>query len=498
MTDNHGYNTPTKGTTDWHVPLNDNFEKLEFEVEIRDRESERGQYEPKSGAKFFSVDTGRIYIGTGDGWRRLHQTGVDPSFNQIEAEYARVKNRDNKINVRAIPGETLRERIVTALDLIETSGEIRIPRPEGGGVWKWGEELRIDVGEYKGITLNLDRGVEVEYGGEEWVLAVDNTNPGQKSTFAVEGIDAEFRATGNPEGCFRSDDLNHITIKTNTRYFENSSGDSTAVLIRNIDRFTEGWKLEGDHRANDRSVDFAPASLTGGGGTDSFVDGRAENLSLKGNDFGMRLRGNHKANIFDNVHFFYGADDAVGLVLDGQVSQAVFIGPRFDDTNGFENEVGIETRSEFKAYLGKPIFIGPEFSNVSTHAVKDEHIHDLWAVITDGSKAGFVDIESDRGLFANRGGGFTARNSTEEVFRVDGNGNVRAAGNWQTGSRPTFLDSLYFPTLSSDASPPAGKGILYVSDGSDGVTGDDGDMIVALADSDGRTKRKVLADFGEM
>jgi len=32
------YNTPAEGTLDWHVPLNENFSKLDKHVEVRDAE----------------------------------------------------------------------------------------------------------------------------------------------------------------------------------------------------------------------------------------------------------------------------------------------------------------------------------------------------------------------------------------------------------------------------------------------------------------------------
>lgn len=68
MTENHDYEQPTRGTTDWHVPLNANFDLLDQDVEIRDVEANRGNYVPKQNAKFLATDTGRVYIGNGTGW----------------------------------------------------------------------------------------------------------------------------------------------------------------------------------------------------------------------------------------------------------------------------------------------------------------------------------------------------------------------------------------------------------------------------------------------
>jgi len=66
MTDR--YTTPNEGTLDWHVPLNENFEQLDRDVERRDEEANIDQYDPVAGAKFFATDSGAIYSGDGSAW----------------------------------------------------------------------------------------------------------------------------------------------------------------------------------------------------------------------------------------------------------------------------------------------------------------------------------------------------------------------------------------------------------------------------------------------
>lgn len=498
MTDNHDYNTPKKGTENWHVPLNENFDRLDTGVEIRDVDDSLGQYTPKPCAKYFATDTGNIYIGDGDQWQQLSSAGQDPSFGSVSAKQSSVASRDNEINVRAIKGETLSERISKALATIDTSGQIRIPRPVGGETWDWGEQLDIDVGHYRGITLSIDRGTEIAYGGTGWVLTLDGGDASQRNTFAIVGNDAEFFAKESPEGFLRADDVSHIMIKTNTRDFVNSDRNATAVLLRNVEAWTEGWKLEGNHRNCDRGIDFAPASVTGGSGGSSFLDGRAENLAVNARDFGVRLRGNHKACVFDNPRFFFAADDCEALILDGNLSGTTFVCPRFDDTNNdYSNEVAIATKGDFKSFEGKPMFISPDFNLVDTIATKSEKTHDLWALITEGGKAGLRELESDAALFARRTGGLVVQNdSNTEVFEVDRSGDVRTGGDWRTGDAPLFHDSIRFPTFSTDPTPPDGTAVMYVSDGSVDVTGEAGDLVVALTRDDGETVTEVMVGFG--
>ena len=65
---NHRYNRPSEGAVDWHIPLNENFERLDRDVEIRDAEANRKEYDPVEGAKFLATDSGATYVGDGDAW----------------------------------------------------------------------------------------------------------------------------------------------------------------------------------------------------------------------------------------------------------------------------------------------------------------------------------------------------------------------------------------------------------------------------------------------
>ncbi|WP_135852823.1 hypothetical protein [Halorussus salinus] len=68
---NHDYSTPSRGSSNWHEPMNRNFERLDTDVEIRDEEANRDQYQPKEGAKFLATDTGVRYLADGSNWHRL-------------------------------------------------------------------------------------------------------------------------------------------------------------------------------------------------------------------------------------------------------------------------------------------------------------------------------------------------------------------------------------------------------------------------------------------
>ena len=70
-TPNHGYNVPDEGTSDWHVPLNENFEAIDRDVPIVDTEDRKDQYTPADRTLYFALDSGRVYVGVDDVWEPL-------------------------------------------------------------------------------------------------------------------------------------------------------------------------------------------------------------------------------------------------------------------------------------------------------------------------------------------------------------------------------------------------------------------------------------------
>ncbi|WP_158059006.1 hypothetical protein [Halorussus halophilus] len=75
MTQNHDYNTPSKGATDWHQPINKNFAALDRDVPIWDKDGNKGNYKPFDGAHFVATDSGAVYAGNGSSWNRIGTIG---------------------------------------------------------------------------------------------------------------------------------------------------------------------------------------------------------------------------------------------------------------------------------------------------------------------------------------------------------------------------------------------------------------------------------------
>lgn len=79
-TPNHDYNAPDEGAQNWHEPLNENFRQYDTDIEIRDADGNKGNYDPKDGAKFLATDTGTVYLGDGSNW----QSAFDLGSNGVE------------------------------------------------------------------------------------------------------------------------------------------------------------------------------------------------------------------------------------------------------------------------------------------------------------------------------------------------------------------------------------------------------------------------------
>jgi hypothetical protein len=116
---NHTYSTPELGTTDWHIPLNENFTQLDTDVEIRDTAASRDDYDPKDGAKFLATDTGEVYLGDGSNWTRIGalSTGGDGGPvpvarpGELQATIDRYANEADwpqsaRTHIHLVPGRT--------------------------------------------------------------------------------------------------------------------------------------------------------------------------------------------------------------------------------------------------------------------------------------------------------------------------------------------------------------------------------------------------------
>ncbi|MEF8894486.1 hypothetical protein [Halodesulfurarchaeum sp.] len=163
-TPNHGYNVPAEGEQDWHVPLNENFEQYDTDIEIRDVSDNVGEYEPARGAKFFATDTGLVLLGDGSQWNAVNTTGPVATFEQLVVDdrspYLILKNQGD--------------------DLMELMGEVsgdygevrlRVRKLTGGAVpvFTASTDGWIDIGDV--LDIGVEDSIPVDIAGRNnWNL----------------------------------------------------------------------------------------------------------------------------------------------------------------------------------------------------------------------------------------------------------------------------------------------------------------------------------------
>lgn len=148
-TPNQGYSRPDEGASNWDDPLNQNFSKLDTDVEVRDVEGNLGQYAPKTGAKFLAVDSGAVYLGDGSTWN-------------LEAHVNRT--------VTAQPGN-----VQDALDLVRDENPPTTTQPP---VWRGGKVELDPLQEYSqpDTPWEVWPGIILDFNGAMGVGVAGNPN----------------------------------------------------------------------------------------------------------------------------------------------------------------------------------------------------------------------------------------------------------------------------------------------------------------------------------
>jgi len=85
-TDQHSWYYPADGERDYEDTFETFFEQLDNDVEIRDTDSNKSNYDPKAGAKYIGTDTQKVYLGDGSSWNHLVTTGKNPTLTTVTVD----------------------------------------------------------------------------------------------------------------------------------------------------------------------------------------------------------------------------------------------------------------------------------------------------------------------------------------------------------------------------------------------------------------------------
>ena len=357
-TPNHEYNVPAQGDQDWHQPLNENFEEFEVDIELRDQESNLGDYDPSNGAKFLATDTGVVYLGDGTDW---NATFLVAEYDDSTGE-ATISGTlaTSKLDVGSISGSltggTELSNIAGSNLSIDSNGQLNASGGGGGGgggisSLSGGEGIDpASIGD--GDTLSVAWGDANDLdsdgnvtgggggGGGNWTA---NNNLLEPSDSSIDGIDvdevnAELLAASGPAT---------VTV------------DGERVLELTAQSGGDAGNLIAGHSSNSVGSGISGATITGGGfddGTDVHPNEVTADYGAVGGGEGNEATekyatvGGGERNAASGERATVGggrlnvADSSLSTVGGGQSNNALYTyaavgGGRINEASGFSSTV---------------------------------------------------------------------------------------------------------------------------------------------------------------
>jgi hypothetical protein len=338
-TPNHEYHTPKRGTSDWHIPLNDNFDQLDQDVEIRDSEERLQDYSPTSGSKFLATDSRKLFVGDGTEWSHLGTLRRGGTAYAID-----------------FPGDDLASRVRNALDsLPKGRGRVGISPHPDGSPWQWTEDLTLDPFEYGGLDIDVHANAEIEYTGNGVPLTVDRQGKYERGQVRCRVTGGVWRSTGDPDGWCRLKDAVNAHIAPSFVDFDSGSHRTFGVSMENHRRWSEMNRIEGLYRCG-ICIDSKPASSTGGDGTGSFHGTTITNVNLHPTNIGIRCRGSWQYCSIDNPQIFLHGDGATGISLEsGNMRGSTFNAVKTEEHGS--NTTSLAVSGAYDGFYG-PLFVG--------------------------------------------------------------------------------------------------------------------------------------------
>jgi len=348
MTDNHNYEEPEPGMNDWHVPINQNFEKIDRDIEIRDIEANIEDYEPKEGAKYEAIDSGAVYHSTGDDWIL-----IDREVDQLNA-----RKINNNAYISQYQGDDLGEKIENAISATNKTQEtVHITPKDSGGPWSWNKDIEITN---QSLEIIVSDGAKIEYTGDGWPITFDGSTDSRKRLKISGGV---WKSTGEPDGWLKLKDGTHCFVSPHKVEFKNSSGGGRAINLENHNGYCELNVIEGVYTC-DIGIDYIPASITNGSGTESFQGNTIRDVAInvtgdrdKGDNFAIRPRGDFRYANIRRPNMFGKAEGAVGILLDSpRMDGCVITAPQFESVSG-SGHAGFKGGPNYDEFYG-PTIIG--------------------------------------------------------------------------------------------------------------------------------------------
>lgn len=348
---------------------------LELGNDVELEENQNGEpvlrHKP-SGAEF-------KYDSTDDAWKP--KATLNMAGNDIE-DVGSLKSNfvNNEVYVQNYDGPGLASRLENALDDLKNNfggqGRVRITPKSDGTIWRWDKNLTLDPSAYNGIHIDADETVHVKYDDSGWMMTVNSSETAYNHiskghTFKLTG--GIWEATSSPKGAFKIVDTNWAIIKPNlVKGFFNRSNDGTAFRIENIDEFCEDTHIQNVSVHDcDYGIDFVPASVTGGNGTESFQQTYVSGCVFRQvRNIGIRVRGRVQYSTFNNLVIFPGASGFTGMLRDGNMEGTIISMLEIENAERVSNTTGLKWNGS-NAGGPQPLVLNYNPVNIDTEKLGD-------------------------------------------------------------------------------------------------------------------------------
>ncbi|EMA26540.1 hypothetical protein [Haloarcula argentinensis] len=251
-TPNHSYQRPDRGTKDWHIPLNENFSRIDTEVEIKDTAENLEQYQPKEGAKFLATDSRRTYIGNGEEWLE---------FGSVAGRARSVSLGENAKRATVMSDGTFIAQPGQLQDVIDTAstGSEFGQAPAQTVKMVSGETYEVSE------TVRLKRGVRLECNGAKVVPTGDfNVFELARDTVLIDPfVDTRGKSWSStqvvigPQNAQKLDTANRAWVKD--AYLLGDAGKGIGIQFRGGSKPCSMQVANGTLDGFDRAVDFYAA-----------------------------------------------------------------------------------------------------------------------------------------------------------------------------------------------------------------------------------------------
>jgi hypothetical protein len=279
MTDNHNYETPQKGATEWHESLNRNFRYIDRDIEIRDIDAAKTDYRPKSGAKFLATDTEKVYVGDGSRWLRLATSGENPSFETVSAKTIVDRSSGNGYSVDQLAAGSGSGSVEPPVDAVVTldGGTPTAYRADGSEIARDSDAGALmnsaidDVASNGGGVVHIDSG-----------MYQSNTKIQVQSNVTVRGAgrgNTVFKATAPKTGwASASNPVRNVTIRDLTVDGDLQGGRTGINLVNCVDSLIQNVEVRNCGGTPDYP-DTIPSLRISGGLRSNIVNCHVENSS---------------------------------------------------------------------------------------------------------------------------------------------------------------------------------------------------------------------------